>query len=142
NPCITFSRSCVRILAVYGNVSMSFNKNPENRLDWTRKDDIMISGNRSLFIPGPTNLPPALRAAIDVAPEDQRAPDFPDFTLGLFRDLKRIFKLDGGQVFVFPGSGTGGWEAATTNTLSPGDTVLTSVFGQFSLLWADLCRRH
>ena len=106
------------------------------------KVEAMISGNRSLFIPGPTNLPPALRTAIDVAPEDQRAPDFPDFTLGLFRDLKRVFRLDGGQVFIFPGSGTGGWEAAITNTLSPGDTVLTSVFGQFSLLWADLCRRH
>jgi alanine-glyoxylate transaminase/serine-glyoxylate transaminase/serine-pyruvate transaminase len=79
---------------------------------------------------------------MDLPLEDQRAPDFPNLTLGLFEDLKRIFKLDGGRVFIYPGSGTGGWEAAITNTLSPGDTVLASVFGQFSLLWVDLCQRH
>lgn len=102
----------------------------------------MRTGYNALFIPGPTNLPHALRSAMDIPLEDQRAPDFPSFTLGLFRDLKRVFKLRDGQVFVFPGSGTGGWEAAITNTLSPGDRVLCAVFGQFSHLWADLCRRH
>ena len=45
-------------------------------------------------------------------------------------------------MFIFPGSGTAGWEASITNTLSPGDKVLCSVFGQFSHLWADLCQRH
>jgi alanine-glyoxylate transaminase/serine-glyoxylate transaminase/serine-pyruvate transaminase len=79
---------------------------------------------------------------MDIPLEDHRAPDFPDLTLGLFADLKRVFKMDRGQVFIFPGSGTGGWEAAITNTLSPGDTVLASVFGQFSHLWVDLCQRH
>ena len=102
----------------------------------------MRVGNQGLFIPGPTNIPNRLRQAMDLPLEDQRAPDFPSFTLQLFEDLKRIFKQDNGRVFLFPGSGTGGWEAAITNTLSPGDTVLTSVFGQFSHLWADLCRRH
>ncbi|MGF1611415.1 MAG: L-aspartate--glyoxylate aminotransferase BhcA [Kiloniellales bacterium] len=102
----------------------------------------MTPGRNALFIPGPTNLPDALRRAMDVALEDQRAPDFPAFTLGLFRDLKKVFKTESGQIFLFPGSGTGGWEAAITNTLSPGDKVLASVFGQFSHLWVDLCQRH
>jgi alanine-glyoxylate transaminase/serine-glyoxylate transaminase/serine-pyruvate transaminase len=79
---------------------------------------------------------------MDIALEDQRAPDFPAFILPLFHDLKKVFKTDKGQVFLFPGSGTGGWEAAITNTLSPGDRVLIAVFGQFLHLWADLCRRH
>jgi len=102
----------------------------------------MTPGRNALFIPGPTNLPDALRRAMDIALEDQRAPDFPAFTLGLFRDLKKVFKTETGQIFLFPGSGTGGWEAAITNSLSPGDKVLASVFGQFSHLWVDLCQRH
>ncbi|MGH6948623.1 MAG: aminotransferase class V-fold PLP-dependent enzyme [Kiloniellales bacterium] len=103
----------------------------------------MPAGYQALAIPGPTNLPAALRTAMDIPLEDQRAPDFPAFTLPLFEDLKRAFKLErGGRVFVFPGTGTGGWEAAITNTLSPGDKVLASVFGQFSHLWVDLCQRH
>jgi alanine-glyoxylate transaminase / serine-glyoxylate transaminase / serine-pyruvate transaminase len=101
-----------------------------------------MSGFHGLFIPGPTNMPFAVRQAMDVPLEDQRAPDFPAFTLPLFRDLKKVFRTDKSQVFVFPSSGTGGWEAAMTNTLSPGDKVLIAVFGQFSHLWADLARRH
>jgi alanine-glyoxylate transaminase/serine-glyoxylate transaminase/serine-pyruvate transaminase len=101
-----------------------------------------MSGFHGLFIPGPTNMPFAVRQAMDVALEDQRAPDFPAFTLPLFRDLKKVFRTEKGQVFLFPSSGTGGWEAAMTNTLSPGDKVLIPVFGQFSHLWADLARRH
>jgi len=101
-----------------------------------------MSGFHGLFIPGPTNMPFGVRQAMDVALEDQRSPDFPAFTLPLFQDLKKVFKTEKGQVFLFPGSGTGGWEAAITNTLSPGDHVLIAVFGQFSHLWADLCNRH
>jgi len=102
----------------------------------------MTAGHNSLFIPGPTNLPRRLRLAMDIGLEDQRAPDFPPFVLKLFADLKKVFKTATGQVFIFPGSGTGGWEAAITNTLSPGDKVLASRFGQFSHLWIDLCQRH
>jgi alanine-glyoxylate transaminase/serine-glyoxylate transaminase/serine-pyruvate transaminase len=101
-----------------------------------------MSGFHGLFIPGPTNMPFGVRQAMDLPLEDQRSPDFPAFTLPLFRDLKKVFKTEKGQVFLFPSSGTGGWEAAITNTLSPGDKVLIAVFGQFSHLWADLCRRH
>lgn len=101
-----------------------------------------MSGFHGLFIPGPTNLPFDVRQAMDIPLEDHRAPDFPAFTLALFRDLKQIFKTEKGQVFLFPASGTGGWEAAITNTLSPGDHVLIAIFGQFSSLWSDMCRRH
>jgi alanine-glyoxylate transaminase/serine-glyoxylate transaminase/serine-pyruvate transaminase len=86
-------------------------------------------------------MPFRIRQAMDVALEDHRAPDFPQFTIPLLADLKKIFRAETGQVFVFPGSGTGGWEAAIANTLSPGDSVLAAVFGQFSLLWVDLCQR-
>jgi alanine-glyoxylate transaminase/serine-glyoxylate transaminase/serine-pyruvate transaminase len=97
---------------------------------------------KGLFVPGPTNVPEAVRQAIDIPMEDHRAPDLPEFTLPLFADVKRIFKTEAGQVFLFPSSGTGGWEAAITNTLSPGDTVLAARYGQFSGLWIDLCERH
>ncbi len=101
-----------------------------------------MPGRNMLFIPGPTNMPDEVRLAMDIPLEDQRAPDFPAFTLGLFQDVKKIFKTRNGQVFLFPASGTGGWEAAITNTLSPGDKVLAARFGQFSHLWIDLCQRH
>ena len=100
-----------------------------------------MPGFRGLAVPGPTNMPFQIRQAMDVALEDHRAPDFPEFTKPLFDDLKKIFKTETGQVFIFPGSGTGGWESAISNTLSPGDTVLASVFGQFSYLWVDMCER-
>lgn len=100
-----------------------------------------MPGTKSLFVPGPTNVPEEVRKAIDVPMEDHRAPDLPKFTLPLFEDLKKIFKTETGQVFLFPASGTGGWEAAITNTLNPGDKVLASRFGQFSHLWIDLCQR-
>ena len=100
-----------------------------------------MPGLKGLFIPGPTNVPQAVRLAMDISMEDQRAPDLPAFTLPLFEDVKKIFKSKDGQVFLFPASGTGGWEAAMLNTLSPGDKVLIARFGQFSLLWADMCQR-
>ena len=101
-----------------------------------------MPGRQHLYVPGPTNMPNRIRRAMDVPLEDHRSPSFPNFTKPLFEDLKKVFKTDSGQVFVFPASGTGGWEAAVTNTLSPGDKVLQANFGQFSLLWSDLCRRH
>ncbi|QIG48561.1 aminotransferase class V-fold PLP-dependent enzyme [Nordella sp. HKS 07] len=100
-----------------------------------------MPGVRGLFIPGPTNIPDAVRRALDIPMEDQRAPDLPDFTLPLFEDVKKVFKSRTGQAFLFPSSGTGGWEAALTNTLSPGDKILAARFGQFSHLWIDMCIR-
>ena len=60
----------------------------------------------------------------------------------LYERMKKIFKTREGQVVIFPSSGTGAWESALTNTLSPGDTVLASRFGQFSHLWSELAKRH
>jgi alanine-glyoxylate transaminase/serine-glyoxylate transaminase/serine-pyruvate transaminase len=100
-----------------------------------------MAGRNTLAVPGPTNIPAAIRIAMDIPLEDHRAPDFPAFTLGLFDDLKKAFKTSSGRVFLFPGSGTAGWEAAIGNTLSPGDKVLAARFGQFSHLWVDLCQR-
>ncbi|MEQ8666257.1 MAG: aminotransferase class V-fold PLP-dependent enzyme [Rhodospirillales bacterium] len=94
-----------------------------------------------VFIPGPTNLPERIRRAIQTVTEDQRSPRFPELTLPLFDKLKKVFRTETGHVLVFPGSGTGGWESAITNTLSPGDKVLTARFGQFSQLWSEMCGR-
>ena len=102
-------------------------------------EEVMI-GYKTLAVPGPTNMPYEVQRAMEVPLEDHRAPDFPNFTLPLFADLKTIFRTETGRVFVFPGSGTGGWEAAISNLLSAGDKVLTSSFGQFSTLWVKMCR--
>ncbi|MGE3774711.1 MAG: aminotransferase class V-fold PLP-dependent enzyme [Gammaproteobacteria bacterium] len=100
-----------------------------------------MPGRNFLFIPGPTNIPERLRRAMDVPLEDHRRSDYPAITLPLFEDLKKVFCTRSGKVFVFASSGTGGWEAAIANTLSPGDRVLAARFGQFSLLWSELCTR-
>ena len=101
----------------------------------------MRTGTTHLFIPGPTNIPEAVRQAMNVPMQDMRAPDFGDLTLGLFEDLKKVYKTETGQVMIFPGSGTAAWEAAITNTLNPGDKVLMSRFGQFSHLWVEMAER-
>ncbi|MCW0002296.1 aminotransferase class V-fold PLP-dependent enzyme [Pararhizobium sp. YC-54] len=101
----------------------------------------MKNGTTHLFVPGPTNIPDAVRRAMNVPMQDMRAPDFPELVLPLFSDLKRIFKTETGTVFIFPGSGTGAWESAISNTLNRGDRVLMSRFGQFSHLWVDMAQR-
>ena len=98
-------------------------------------------GRNFLFVPGPTNVPERVQRAMIVPMEDHRSSSFPDLTLPLFEDMRKVFKSKDGQVFIFPSSGTGAWEAALTNTLSPGDRVLASRFGQFSTLWIDLAQR-
>src|SRR6201993_466521 len=100
-----------------------------------------MPGRHFLFVPGPTNVPDRVMRAMMVAMEDHRSSKFPELTLWLFRELKRLFKTDTGQAFIFPSSGTGGWEAALSNTLSPGDRVLAPRFGQFSHLWIDMAQR-
>jgi alanine-glyoxylate transaminase/serine-glyoxylate transaminase/serine-pyruvate transaminase len=99
-------------------------------------------GRNFLFVPGPTNVPDRILRAMHIAMEDHRSSDFPKLTLPLFEDLKKIFKTREGQVVVYPSSGTGAWEAALTNTRSPGDKLLAARFGQFSSLWIELARRH
>lgn len=100
-----------------------------------------MNGYQHLFIPGPTNVPEPVRQSMNLPMEDMRAPDFGDFVGGLLDDLKKVYRLQNGRVFVFPSSGTGAWEAAISNTLNTGDKVLMSRFGQFSLLWVEMAER-
>lgn len=76
-----------------------------------------------------------------VSMEDHRSSAFPDLTQHLLLELKKLFKTQDGQAFIFPSSGTGAWEAALVNTLSPGDKLLAARFGQFSTLWIDMAQR-
>ncbi|MBO6604728.1 MAG: aminotransferase class V-fold PLP-dependent enzyme [Roseicyclus sp.] len=101
-----------------------------------------MSDQNPLFIPGPTNMPDRMRHAMQVQTRDHRAPDFVDTLLPVLDGCKEIFGTETGHVITFPASGTGGWEAAITNTLSPGDTVLVARYGMFSHRWIDMCQRH
>jgi len=101
-----------------------------------------MSDQNPVFIPGPTNIPDRLRRAMMMQTRDHRAPDFVE-TLRPVLDLsKKVFGTKDGQIITFPSSGTGGWEAAVSNTLSPGDKVLIARYGMFSHRWIDLCQRH
>ncbi|HEY2275735.1 MAG TPA: aminotransferase class V-fold PLP-dependent enzyme [Steroidobacteraceae bacterium] len=100
-----------------------------------------MPGRNFLFVPGPTNIPDRVQRAMLVAMEDHRSSRFPDLSMSVLHDLKRVFKTSGGQVFIFPSSGTGAWEAALTNTVSPGERILAARFGQFSHLWVDMAQR-
>ncbi len=99
------------------------------------------TGRNFLFVPGPTNVPDRVQRAMVVAMEDHRSSKFPDLSTSVLEDLKKVFKTETAQTFIFPSSGTGAWEAALTNTLSPGDRILASRFGQFSHLWIDMAQR-
>ncbi len=101
-----------------------------------------MSQQNPVFIPGPTNIPDRLRLAMQVQTQDHRAPDFVETFAPVLEDTKLVFGTTSGQVITFPASGTGGWEAAVSNTLSPGDAVLVARYGMFSHRWIDLCQRH
>lgn len=100
-----------------------------------------MPGRNHLFIPGPTNTPHQILSAMHAPMQDHRAPDFPALLKPILEDLKKIFNTEAGQTFVFPATGTAGWEIALTNTLSPGDKVLIYRFGQFSHLWMSMAQR-
>lgn len=92
------------------------------------------TGRHFLQIPGPTNVPDRVLRAISAATIDHRGPDFQELGLDVLTRLKKVFKTDS-HVIIFPGSGTGAWEAAIVNALSPGDRVLMFETGHFSSLW-------
>ncbi|HEX7042989.1 MAG TPA: aminotransferase class V-fold PLP-dependent enzyme [Burkholderiales bacterium] len=97
------------------------------------------SGRHFLQIPGPTNVPDRVLRAIDFPTIDHRGPAFAELAQEIFRGLRRVFRTDG-DVVVFPSSGTGAWEAALVNTLSPGDKVLMFETGHFALQWQRVAR--
>ena len=100
-----------------------------------------MTGQNPVFIPGPTNIPERLRHAMNVPTIDHRSAAFVELFGPVLEKLKKVYKTDTGQVVIFPSSGTGGWEASLSNTLSPGDKVLIAKFGMFSVRWADMCTR-
>ncbi|HLQ84839.1 MAG TPA: aminotransferase class V-fold PLP-dependent enzyme [Salinisphaeraceae bacterium] len=93
-----------------------------------------------LFIPGPTNLPDRLRRAMDIQTINHRATEFSELFMPLRDELKEVFKTRDGEIFIFPATGTGGWEAAVTNTLDTGAKVLTARYGMFCQRWMQLCK--
>ncbi|MCU1658364.1 MAG: Serine-glyoxylate aminotransferase [Pseudonocardiales bacterium] len=98
------------------------------------------SGRHFLQIPGPTNVPDRVLSAIAIPTIDHRGPEFADLTLDLLERLKPVFQTSG-PVVVYPSSGTGAWEAALVNTLSPGDRVLAFETGHFSTLWRGMAEK-
>ena len=92
------------------------------------------SGRHFLQIPGPTNVPERVLRAMDLPTMDHRGPEFSHLTREVLEGLKRIFKTNA-DVVIYPASGTGAWEAALVNTLSPGDRVLMFETGHFATLW-------
>ncbi len=97
----------------------------------------MKSGRHFLQIPGPTNVPDRILRAIAQPTIDHRGPAFAILAREAIDGLQRVFQTTG-PVVIYPTSGTGAWEAAFVNTLSPGDTVLMVETGQFAALWRDM----
>ena len=101
-----------------------------------------MSFQNPVFIPGPTNIPEALRKACDMPTIDHRSPLFASILHPARDGVRKVLKSDTAEIFIFPATGTGGWETAITNTLSPGDKVLAARNGMFSQKWIDMCQRH
>jgi alanine-glyoxylate transaminase/serine-glyoxylate transaminase/serine-pyruvate transaminase len=98
------------------------------------------SGRHFLQIPGPTNVPDRVLRAIDQATIDHRGPEFAVMGKAVLAGMKKVFQTER-DVVIYPASGTGAWEAALVNTLSPGDRVLMAETGQFATLWRKLAER-
>jgi alanine-glyoxylate transaminase/serine-glyoxylate transaminase/serine-pyruvate transaminase len=98
------------------------------------------SGRHFLQIPGPTNVPDRVLRAIDRPTIDHRGPEFAILGKAVLAGMKKMFQTEG-DVVIYPASGTGAWEAALVNTLSPGDRVLMAETGQFAQLWKRLAER-
>lgn len=97
-------------------------------------------GRHFLQIPGPTPVPEQILAAMARQVLDHRGPDFQKLGKRVLAGVKTLFKTQG-HVIIYPSSGTGAWEAALSNTLSPGDRVLMVETGQFAVLWKQMADR-
>jgi alanine-glyoxylate transaminase/serine-glyoxylate transaminase/serine-pyruvate transaminase len=98
------------------------------------------SGRHFLQIPGPSNVPERVLRAMAKPTVDHRSAGFAETTHGILEDIKKVFQTSE-PVILFPSSGTGAWEAALVNTLSPGDTVLAFETGHFATLWKSVAER-
>jgi alanine-glyoxylate transaminase/serine-glyoxylate transaminase/serine-pyruvate transaminase len=99
------------------------------------------AGRHFLQIPGPTNVPDRVLRAIDLPTIDHRGPQFAALGKEVLAGMKRVFKTEQGEVVIYPASGTGAWEAALVNTLSPGDRVLMVETGHFATLWQKMAAK-
>ena len=95
------------------------------------------AGRHFLQIPGPTNVPDRVLRAIDNPTVDHRGPEFQAMSKEVLAGLKQVFQTKS-PVVIFPASGTGAWEAALVNALSPGDKVLMYETGHFATLWKNM----
>ena len=100
-----------------------------------------MSGRHFLQIPGPTNVPQRILTAMHRPVPDHRGPDLPALVAEVRTGLRQVFQTTRGEIVVYPGSGTGAWEASLVNTVSPGDRVLAFHTGYFSHLYAECARR-
>ena len=101
----------------------------------------MTSGRHFLQIPGPTNVPERVLRAMDRPVPDHRGPEMPSLVAEIRAGLRSVFRSEHGEPVIFPGSGTGAWEASLVNTLSPGERVLSFENGHFARLYADAARQ-
>ncbi|MBR9863611.1 MAG: aminotransferase class V-fold PLP-dependent enzyme [Rhodobacteraceae bacterium] len=101
-----------------------------------------MSFQNPVFIPGPTNMPEAIRQACYMPTIDHRSALFGDILHPCLEGVRRVLKSEAARVFIFPSTGTGGWETALSNCLSAGDKVLAARNGMFSHRWIDMCQRH
>jgi alanine-glyoxylate transaminase / serine-glyoxylate transaminase / serine-pyruvate transaminase len=102
---------------------------------------MLHTGRHFLQIPGPTNVPDRVLRAMDCPVIDHRGPEFAQLGREVLDGLRSIFQTSG-PVIMFPSSGSGAWEAALVNTLSPGDRVLMFETGHFSSLWKQVAEKH
>lgn len=98
------------------------------------------AGRHFLQIPGPTPVPDRILRAISMPTIDHRGPEFQAIGKRVLEGIRTVFKTSG-QVFIYPASGTGAWEAALANTLSPGDRVLMFETGHFATLWKKMAEK-
>lgn len=98
------------------------------------------SGRHFLQIPGPSNIPDGVLRAMSKPTADHRGPEFAALTLSILDRIKMVFQTSS-PVLMFPSSGTGAWEAALVNALSPGDRVLAFETGNFATLWCNVAKR-
>ena len=101
-----------------------------------------MSFQNPVFIPGPTNMPEAIRQACYMPTIDHRSPVFGEILRPCLAGVRKVLKSESGHIFIFPSTGTGGWETALSNTLSAGDGILAARNGMFSHRWIDMCQRH
>ena len=101
-----------------------------------------MSFQNPVFIPGPTNMPEAIRQACYMPTIDHRSPTFGKILHPVLDGVRRVLKSETAKIFIFPSTGTGGWETALSNCLNAGDKVLAARNGMFSHRWIDMCQRH